>query len=333
MIKIPFEEVISKIKEKSSLNEEQIEEKIKQKLDQLSGLISREGAAHIIANELGVKLYDQLSGRMKINKLLPGMREVEIVGKTVQIFDIKEFQKSEGTGMVGSFIVGDETATTRVVCWGEKAKILKELEQDIVVKISNAYVRENNGRKEVHCNDKTSILLRPTGEVVERVLARPEATRKLLSELKENEANIEVLGTIVQIFDLKFYNICPECRRKLLEENGAYLCQTHDRVNPSLGYILNLVIDDGTATLRAVLFNRQVEQLINKTPEEMLNYKTTPDLFENIKTELLGEYIKLRGRAQRNSLFDRIEVVANSVLQADPNEEIERLKKEQQSLS
>lgn len=329
MIKIPFEEVISKIKEKSSLSDEQIGEKIKQKLDQLSGLISKEGAAHIIANELGVKLYEQLSGRMKINKLLPGMRDVEIVGKAVQIFDIKEFQRSDGTGMVGSFIVGDETATTRIVCWGEKAKILKELEQDIIIKISNAYVRENNGRKEVHCNDKTNIVLKPTGESVEGVIARQEASRKLLSELKENEANIEVLGTIVQVFDLRFYNICPECRRKVLEENGTYLCQTHDRVNPSLGYILNLVIDDSTATARAVLFNRQVEQLINKTPEEMLNYKTTPDLFENIKTELLGEYIKLRGRAQRNSLFDRIEVVANSVLQADPNEEIERLKKEQ----
>ena len=54
MIKIPFEEMISKVQEKSKLGEAEIRLKIDQKLTQLSGLISKEGALHIIANELGV---------------------------------------------------------------------------------------------------------------------------------------------------------------------------------------------------------------------------------------------------------------------------------------
>ena len=55
MFKLPLQDIINKIKEKTELSEAEINSKINQKLDQLSGLISKEGAAHIIANELGVK--------------------------------------------------------------------------------------------------------------------------------------------------------------------------------------------------------------------------------------------------------------------------------------
>lgn len=334
MIKIPLESVFSKIKEKAGLSDEQIEERIKQKLDQLSGLISREGAAHIIANELGVKLYEQLSGRMKMNKILAGMRDIEVVGRVAQIFDIKEFQRNDATSMVGSFVLGDETGTVRIVCWGEKAKTLRDLKQGMILKISNAYVRENNNRKEVHCNDRTRIILEPEGEAVAELNLQKEAIRKSLSELADNDVNVEVLGTIVQIFDPRFYNTCPECRKKLFEDAGSYSCPVHGKINANTGYVLNLVLDDGNTTMRAVLFNQQVEQLISKTHEEMLNYKANPDLFEAVKTDLLGEYIKVRGKVQKNLMFERTEFVVNAVMpKPDPQEEIERLKEQQKGNS
>ena len=58
MLKIPLNDIIAKILKETSLSEAEINTKIDQKLDQLSGLISKEGAAHIIANELGVKLFE-----------------------------------------------------------------------------------------------------------------------------------------------------------------------------------------------------------------------------------------------------------------------------------
>ncbi len=330
MIQIPLDTVFSKIKEKAELTDAQIEEKIRQKLDQLSGLISREGAVHIIANELGVKLYEQLSGRMKISKVLAGMRDIELVGRVAQIFNIKEFQRNDATSMVGSFVLGDETGTLRIVCWGEKAKTLRELKQDMIIKISNAYVRENNNKKEVHCNDRTRIVLEPAGETVaELSLRRAEAVRKNLSELTDSDVNVEVLGTIVQVFDPRFYNTCPECRKKLFEEDGTYNCPVHGKIKANTGYVLNLMLDDGITTMRAVLFNQQVEQLISKTHEEMVNYKTKPDLFEAVKTDLLGEYIKVRGKVQKNTMFERTEFIVNTVLpRPDPQEEIERLKEQ-----
>ncbi len=49
-------EIIEKIKEQSGLPEEEIKNKIKEKQRELYGLVSPEGAAHILAKELGIEL-------------------------------------------------------------------------------------------------------------------------------------------------------------------------------------------------------------------------------------------------------------------------------------
>ncbi len=58
MINIPLNQIIAEIKDKTGLSEDEINKKINEKLKQLSDLISKEGAAHIIANELDVKLVE-----------------------------------------------------------------------------------------------------------------------------------------------------------------------------------------------------------------------------------------------------------------------------------
>ena len=69
MINIPVETVLTKLKE-NGLSDEEIETKIKQKMDQLSGLISREGAAHIIANEMGIKVLLLCANNVHFHKRL-----------------------------------------------------------------------------------------------------------------------------------------------------------------------------------------------------------------------------------------------------------------------
>ena len=148
MIQMPYEDVVAKIMEKSGLSDSDIEGKIKAKLEQLSGLISKEGAAHIIANELGIKLFEQVSGKLQIKNILTGMRDVETKGKVMQVFEVREFMREESISHVGSFIIGDETGTIRIVCWGDKAKAVNEIKEGDIAKIVSAYVKENNGRKE-----------------------------------------------------------------------------------------------------------------------------------------------------------------------------------------
>lgn len=54
---LPLNEIIDRIKKDTNLSDKEIEKMISKKVEELSGLISKEGAAEIIANELGAKLY------------------------------------------------------------------------------------------------------------------------------------------------------------------------------------------------------------------------------------------------------------------------------------
>ncbi len=322
MIKIPYEEIVLKINEKTNINVSEIEERVEKKLKQLSGLISKEGAAHIVANELGVKIFEPLSGRLQIKNILTGMRDVEAVGKVLQIYDIKEFSNEARSGKVASIVIGDETGTIRIVMWGSQADNITKLNQNDVVKIIGGYVRENNGRKEIHLNEKSQLIINPKGEIVNQVIETKLGGRKEIKELSENDNEAELLGTIVQVFDLRFYEICPKCSKRAKQSTDLFVCNEHGNVIPAYAYVLNTVLDDGTETIRCVFFRNQVDKLLSMSQEQVLKFKQEPAEFEAVKNDLLGTIVKLNGRVNKNSLFNRVEFITQQV-ETNPNPEEE----------
>jgi len=169
MIKIPYEQIIERIKNEAKISESEIDGKIKDKMKQLSGLISKEGAAHIVANELGIKLFDAFTGKLQIKNIIAGLRNVETVGKVVQTYELREFTTNERQGKVASMVIGDETGTVRVVMWGNQADNIKNIEKGMTIKILGGYVRDNNGIIELHLNDRSQLILNPEGEIVKNV--------------------------------------------------------------------------------------------------------------------------------------------------------------------
>lgn len=329
MIRIPYAEMIAKLKEKTGLSQEDVEAKINDKLKQLSGLVSKEGAAHIIANELGVKLVEPGG---KIKDIYAGMRNVEVNAKVQQVYEVRDFSRQDGsTGKVGNFLVGDETGVMRVVCWGDKTDIIPDLEPGKIVRLIGGLCRENQGRCEIHLGENSRCVMNPNGiEIGEVKQKKQETIRKEIKDLAENDENIEILGTIVQVFDPRFYEVCPECNKRIKDNNGEFACLKHGKVNPDYAYVANVFLDDGTENIRCVLFRKQAEMLFNKSPEEMQAFRTSPESFEALKTEMLGNIVKLVGRVKKNDFFDRLEFTAQLVFpEPDPEEEIKRLKAEQ----
>ncbi|MBW2966389.1 DUF2240 family protein [Candidatus Woesearchaeota archaeon] len=336
MFKLPLQDIINKIKENTKLSEEEINTKIDQKLDQLSGLISKEGAAHIIANELGVKIFEQTQGKLQIKNILAGMRSVETVGKVQRVFELREFQTEQRSGKVASLVIADETGSIRIVLWGDQAEKIIKIKEGDVLKIINGYVRENQGRKEVHMNDRASLAINPPGVEVNNVVEaseRAQAVRKKISELQQGDENVEVLGTIVQAFEPKFFEVDPNSgKRARASEDGKFYDGTGKEIQPDYSYVMNVVLDDGTETIRCAFFRNQVDRLLSKTQQEVLKYKDNITEFEPIKTDLLGQQVKLVGRANKNEMFDRMEFITQLVfLNPNPKEEISRLEKEQKS--
>ena len=330
MFKMPLSELIAKIKEKSSLPEEEINFKIDEKLKLLSGLISKEGAAHIVANELGIKLLDQIGGRLQIKNILTGMRNVETVGKVQQMNNISVFQRKDGgMGKVASLMIGDETGSIRVVLWGDQTDIVEKIKDGDTVKVLSGYVRENNEIKEIHMNERSKLIINPEGETVGQV-KDISSTRKTIKELTENDIDVEVLATIVQVSDLRFFEVCPECGARARQRENKFVCEKHNDVNPAYSYVLNLVLDDGTETIRTVFFRNNVEDLLQMKQENVIVFKDDAQKFDEVKNKLLGEQIKALGRVNKNEMFDRFEFMVKKVFpKPDPQEEINRLNKEQ----
>ena len=329
MIKIPYEQIIEKIKNEANISEDDIEGKISQKMKQLSGLISKEGAAHIVANELGIKLFDAFSGKLQIKNILAGIRNVETVGKVLQTYELREFTTNERQGKVASMVIGDETGTIRVVMWGSQADNIKDITSGMIVKVVGGYVKDNSGNIEIHVNERSRLIVNPPGESIGVVVRQNAAERKEISKLTENDSNVEILGTIVQVFDPRFFPIDPETGRKVTENEGKYYFNDKVIENPDHSYVLNVIVDDGTDNMRVVFFREAMEKLLSCSKEKVLGYKENPESFEQVKSDLLGTLIKINGRVKKNLFFDRLELVANDVsLNPDPEEEIKRLNEE-----
>ncbi|MEM2121183.1 MAG: DUF2240 family protein [Candidatus Woesearchaeota archaeon] len=330
MIKITIEEIIQKIKEKTSYNEEAINEMINKKVKQLSGLITREGAARIVANELGVPLFNSFTGKLKIKNILSGMRDVETVGIVKQNFGVKPFSTQNREGKLASLVIADETGAIRVVLWNEIAEQASKIKIGDIIKIKAGYVRDNNNSKEIHLNERSKIIINPPDEKVEE--AKYEPKRKTISELSENDRDVELRATIVQAFEPKFYHVCPECGKKLSLSEVGMVCEQHGKVKPQEAYVINLLVDDGTGIIRTVCFKEQVLKLLNKSEEELSLLKDNTEKFEEIRRELLGTEILISGRATLNKMFGRIEFIADKIEFPDYKSEVERLKRDVESL-
>ncbi len=330
MFNVSYEEIISRIKEEKNLSDEEITAKIKDKLKQLSDLISKEGAAHIVANELGV-IITNVKKEVKINKLLTGMNNVIIAGKVLELNEIINYDKNGRKGKVVSFKLGDDTGVVRVVFWD--VNHIKEIEegkikQDTILKVKNGYVRANNGYKEVHLGNKGELEINPDGIDFEVNNHQEfEFVKKKIVELNEGDTNVGVFGTIVQVFEPRFYEACTTCGRKVELIGDSRQCREHGLVKEELVPVLNISFDDGTDNLRAVAFRKQIETLLGLNKEQILEMKDNIIKFEEIRQDLLGKQIVLIGRITKNQMFDRKEMSIQKVIEVKPEELINELEK------
>jgi len=319
MLKIGYDEIKKRIRDEKGLTDEEIEQKVKQKLDQLSGLVSNEGAAHIIANELGVKVFpDVQKKRYKVKEIMAGLRGIELVGKIIKKYETRTFSKDGREGRVASLLVGDETGVIRLVFWDENhIDKVESMNENDVVKISNAYSKENQGFKEIHVGNRSELTVNPEGESVDSVQQKQEYSQKKIESLQEGDF-VKIMGTIVQIFEPRFYEACPECSKKLVLEGESKVCKEHGSVAGSFIPILNFIFDDGTDNIRVVCFRDVVEKVLGKTPEDVQKYRENVAEFEGIRSSIQGKQLMITGRVSKNEMFDRLEFVAQDVSDANP---------------
>jgi len=300
-----YEKLVSIISKSSGLSKEDIEKKINAKREKISGLISKEGAAQVVAAEMGISFDNE---KIKIEDLLPGMRKVNVIGKIISVFPVRTFNKNGQEGKVVNLIVADETSNIRVVLWDTNHIGFierNEIGNESVVEIMNATMREN----ELHLGSFSEF--KPSSHAFENVRTEKIMKEKTLAELKISD-NARVRAFVVQAFEPRAFSVCPLCRKKLYLEGENFVCEKDGKVAPEKRFLINFVLDDGTATIRAVVFHDNFKS-IGFTPEN-------PEMMVQQKENLLGKEMIFSGMAKLNKFFNNMEFTINDVGEVDADE-------------
>jgi replication factor A1 len=295
-----YERIIEKISKKSNLDKEEIERRIEAKRAKLSGLISKEGAAQIIAAELGISFDNE---KLKIEELLPGMRKVNTFGKVINVSPPRIFKTKKGDdGKVANLFIADDTSNIKVVLWDTNHISLIEngkIKEGVVVEISNASMREN----ELHLGSFSGLKITdyPIKDAkVERIFRE-----KKISELK-NSDNVKIRAFIVQSFEPKFFYVCPECKKKVHQEGNNFICAEHGKIISDKRALLSIIIDDGTETIRAVIFQ-------DDFPNLGLTDLENPEELANQREKLLGKEMVFYGTVRNNKIFNTPEFIVEKI--------------------
>ncbi|MEK6890846.1 MAG: hypothetical protein AABX03_01785 [Nanoarchaeota archaeon] len=291
-----YSQLVEKISKASGLSVEEVDRKVEAKCAKLSGLISKEGSAQIIASELGISFEKE---KMKVNELGEGMKKVNVVGKIVKLNPIREYNKNGKSGKIGAMTIADDTGNIRMVLWDTNHISLFEegkIKENDVVEISNGAIKND----ELHLSGFSDIKL--SKEIIDNVILERKVVDKKISELKSGDS-AKVRAFIVQVFEPKFFEVCPQCNKKAVNA----VCEAHGSIVPVKRSLLSIVIDDGSENIRAVLFSDQIKE-IGLSEADLDNF----EVFNVKKQELIGSEFFFNVNVRNNKLFNTMEVIINN---------------------
>jgi ssDNA-binding replication factor A large subunit len=303
-----YDRIVEKIAKYSGLKIDEVNRKIEAKKAKLSGLISQDGAAQIVAAELGINFENE---KLKIEELLPGMRKINISGKIITLFPVRTFKTQKGEeGKVLNFILADETSNIKVVLWDTNhiGLIEKgEIKEGDVVDVSNGSMRES----EMHLGSFSEF--KKSANEIADVKVERVVKEKRISDFKIGD-QLSVRAFIVQAFQPRFFEVNKETGRKMTESEKEQGMPTEKRA------LINIVLDDGTETMRAVLFNENLATLGLRDLEN-------PERLSFQMEALLGKEMFFSGNVRKNNFFNNEEFIVDSVREVNLDELIAKLEK------
>jgi replication factor A1 len=325
-----LEEILSEIEKQTDVSRDELLKKINQKCEQLSGLITKEGAAHLIARELGIDLPEETRKQLQIKNIVSGMKNVNVIGRIIKISPINEFERSNGKkGKVVNLFVADDTSYFRLPLWNDQVKLIEEE----AVKFGDTIQIFNGISKENIFGDIEISLGRFGGirQVEAKLPSVEELTKKFLSFAPEKTfikdiapGNFEIRATVVYVFKGNFlFDVCSICGNKLIEGK----CSEHGEVEPNKSLVISCIVDDSTDSIRAVFFGELAERIITTKVSELTSLDTEKR-YELISEKLLGKELILIGKVRKNKMFNRLELIVNEAKDLNVLEESKKLAEE-----
>lgn len=241
------EEYINKIVEDTGLSKKDIENLVKEKKEELKGLISEEGALFVIAKELGVDVSNESKNilsdiELNISDLTVNMKNIMLIGRIQDIYRVIKFEKNGGEeGFVGSFLLHDDTGEVRIVLWDENVNLFNDerFKVDEIVKIVNGYAKEGRyGGIEVHIGKYSKLIISPE-DVDYKKFPKVEERIINIGEINEKLYRVSIEGKIANMFPPKEFT----------KKDGQS------------GKLQSLILRDATGTVRITFWNNEIDKL------------------------------------------------------------------------
>jgi len=276
---------------------------------------------------------------IELSSLEPNNRDVNVRAMVMRVQELRTFPKNDGSeGKVLNIGLSDNTGSVRLVAWDEKAVELETLEEMTPIEIIHGYTKEGNQGVEIHLGSLSSVRILEKSDAKELSDIKPmennetrsaKVTRVDMVDLEEDQFS-EVRGTILKVYEGKmYYNSCPECRKKVNEQDDKWICDEHNEVEPQKTIFLSLALDDGTGCVRITFFRELAEQLIDMSTDNLIDEIENTgiqSLIVKLEQRLKGREIIVRGRSRKNKFDDGMDIIASIFSDIDPKAEIELAK-------
>jgi len=324
---LTLEEMLNEIEAKSGLSKTEIMNRIHSKQDELSGLVSLEGAAHLVARDLGIDLLKIKERTYSLKDVKPEMRNLNLKVRINSITPTREFKKKDGTiGKVCNLMVSDGTGGAKIPLWDKQTEIVESsLNIGDVIQLKNVSSRENSlGGLEIVLSKLSNI----TKIEDDSLLPSIQHLSKRLELKNVNEGSCVLKAMIVDVFNTSpiFYS-CPTCKSKVEKIDDEYVCKEHGKIEPNINMVVTGVIDDGTGTIRSVFFRDAAVDITDLDPKTIASLPQE-EAIKMIKENALGKEFLFKGRIQKNKIFETLEFVVDQVKELDVLEEINRIMNE-----
>ena len=171
---------------------------------------------------------------LKISEIKPGMNNINIVGKVIDVGKMRTFARKDGTmGKVTGITIGDDTGKMRVSLWDGKAEA--PIKAGDTVEITNAYSRENT------FSNQTELNLGSGGGIAKSSIAVDYS---------------ESLTSIADIGINQAYSVAGHV-------SGIDEMREFERSDGTKSRVANIYVSDETGRIRVVLWGEHAE-LVNE---------------------------------------------------------------------
>jgi replication factor A1 len=283
-------------------------------------------------------------------------KDLEIEGESIKT--IKELQNKSGVvsfdGIITSvdniktitlksgeevsllgFIVSDDTDGIRVTLWREKAEEFSKLfTAGQGLSLKNVLVKYSN----FSSRNEISIIQDSKLELIDLAIKNLKSIKLSGKEGPTNfsgnyakinsikaPGTMEIKGFIAKDLNkITVYEACKNCFKKV--EN----CTCDKSEDTEYRMILNLIIDDGTGTIRTTFMGDLAEKLVGVETSKIVQLIETPEFdkfLEKKSMEFLGKDIIIRGRAKFSDFSNQYEISVYDFKDIDIDEELERVMK------